>query len=638
MNLSNTKYSLQDSDTHLEQHLQPSANKRTGWLSLDIYSGTVLPDSTEEITVSFDAAGLSEGTYTKYLVITSNDPDEAEVIVTVTLEVIEPNIFVEEDSLDFGIILTDTSKVETFAIYNIGSDTLQVLDISNNNADFVIDPVSGSIAPDDSLNVQVTFSPSVFEVITDTLSISSDDADEPIVIVILMGEGIEPSPEIDVTPALINESLNPGEISTQDLFIENTGNGSLDYSISISDSTGRSLSGSPSENEKESNFRTEWLSLDIYSGTVLPDSTEDISVSFDAAGLSEGTYTKYLIITSNDPDEPEVIITVTLEVIVPNIFVEEDSLDYGAVLTDTSKVETITIYNIGTDTLQVSDISNNNADFVIDPVTGSIAPEDSLNVQVTFSPSVFEVITDTLSISSNDPEEAIVNVILTGEGVEPPPDIGVGPILLNESLNPGDTSAQDLFIENTGNGSLDFTINISDSTGRSISESLSENEEGSKFRTEWLSLDIYTGEVPPDSTENITVYFDATELNGGDHTKYLIITSNDPDEIEIIVPVNLAVGFVPDIPQNVTFEIIGNDIQISWDPVNGANSYTVYSSDNAYTGFTEDLSGTFDGTSWSAPISAEKKFYYVTASGESGYTTTTHPPEIQNLIIKKPGN
>ena len=68
-----------------------------------------------------------------------------------------------------------------------------------------------------------------------------------------------------------------------------------------------------------------------------------------------------------------------------------------------------------------------------------------------------------------------------------------------------------------------------------------------------------------------------------------------------------------DPPQNVTIEIIGTDVHLSWDAVTGATSYKVYSSDSPESGFAEDTSGTFSGNSWMAPIGYIKKFYYVTA-------------------------
>ncbi|MCD4760775.1 DUF5123 domain-containing protein, partial [bacterium] len=71
-----------------------------------------------------------------------------------------------------------------------------------------------------------------------------------------------------------------------------------------------------------------------------------------------------------------------------------------------------------------------------------------------------------------------------------------------------------------------------------------------------------------------------------------------------------------DPPQNVTIEISAGEVTLSWDAVTGANSYKVYSSDDPYSGFIEDSSGSFDGESWSAPIGDEKRYYHVIASTE----------------------
>lgn len=69
-------------------------------------------------------------------------------------------------------------------------------------------------------------------------------------------------------------------------------------------------------------------------------------------------------------------------------------------------------------------------------------------------------------------------------------------------------------------------------------------------------------------------------------------------------------------PENLTVAYDGANIVLNWDAVAGATSYQVLSSGNPDTGFTADLTGTFDGASWSAPLSSDPdhtKFYCVTA-------------------------
>ena len=73
---------------------------------------------------------------------------------------------------------------------------------------------------------------------------------------------------------------------------------------------------------------------------------------------------------------------------------------------------------------------------------------------------------------------------------------------------------------------------------------------------------------------------------------------------------------VPCAPTNVIISIVNDNIQITWDAVTGATSYKIYSSDNPYTGFTEDNTGAFNDESWTAAIPDVKKFYYVKAENQ----------------------
>jgi hypothetical protein len=57
------------------------------WLSVDMPSGSVSPGDSQDITVTCDAANLTEGTYTATLRITSNDPENSMVDVPVTFTV-----------------------------------------------------------------------------------------------------------------------------------------------------------------------------------------------------------------------------------------------------------------------------------------------------------------------------------------------------------------------------------------------------------------------------------------------------------------------------------------------------------------------------------------------------------------------
>ncbi len=100
-------------------------------------------------------------------------------------------------------------------------------------------------------------------------------------------------------------------------------------------------------------------------------------------------------------------------------------------------------------------------------------------------------------------------------------------------------------------------------------------------------------------------------IDAGDPTSPL-----DPDSTTADMGAFYFNQFIPDAPENIVISEQDGSVHISWDTVENATSYTVYSSDSPYSGFTEDETGTYDGTSWTAPISEDKKFYYVKAVSE----------------------
>jgi len=70
-----------------------------------------------------------------------------------------------------------------------------------------------------------------------------------------------------------------------------------------------------------------WLDEEPKSGTVPPGGEADITVTFDTTGLGS-TYTANIIISSNDPGEPQVIVPVTLTVttgVAPSVSIEPQS-------------------------------------------------------------------------------------------------------------------------------------------------------------------------------------------------------------------------------------------------------------------------------------------------------------------------
>ena len=109
----------------------------------------------------------------------------------------------------------------------------------------------------------------------------------------------------------------------------------------------------------------------------------------------------------------------------PDITATPASIDFGpVVVTSSSAPQTVTVSNTGTGSLTIGTIDIIGADASQfskqnDNVSGqTISPGGSATLEVVFSPTSIGTKTAALSIPSNDPDEATVNVALSGTGIQ----------------------------------------------------------------------------------------------------------------------------------------------------------------------------------------------------------------------------
>jgi hypothetical protein len=78
--------------------------KVLGWVTASPAQGAVQPGAMQPITFSFDAAGMGIGTYQANYTIYSNDPDDPQIVIPVTMNVANAsvNIVTNKDSLCLG--------------------------------------------------------------------------------------------------------------------------------------------------------------------------------------------------------------------------------------------------------------------------------------------------------------------------------------------------------------------------------------------------------------------------------------------------------------------------------------------------------------------------------------------------------
>ncbi len=252
--------------------------------------------------------------------------------------------------------------------------------------------------------------------------------------------------------------------------------------------------------------------------TIPPGGSYAVEVYFtpDAEGPHVGT----LSISSNDPEHNPATVDLAgygTPVPIPDIALSDFEHDFGEVLLGDAAIWDFTMYNVGTDDLEVYDITSDLAVFTTDFGPRLIIPPGNFaTVNVTFTPVEAIVYDGDLVISSNDPDEETVVVHLEGTGLQPP----AGDIDLSETaydfggVTIGESDDWELLISNLGDEILNVTSITSDEPA---------------FTTNFVPR----FPIPPGAYATITVTF--TPLEEIVYSGVLTIESDDPDEPEVTV-------------------------------------------------------------------------------------------------------
>jgi len=209
--------------------------------------------------------------------------------------VVAPEIEVDPITHDFGALSAGSETSDAIInIENIGNGDLNIdgIYLHGGNSNFSLTVLPADIVePSGAVELIVTYSPGTYETNTDTISILSNDEDEPEVLVKLDGSG--DAPVITVTPDYYDFgtlylgcedelSITVGNIGNSNLIISD-----LEYFASIPDDF--SLA----------DYEGDYGPLPI---TVAPGDTIDLSVDYTPLDLLDDS--AYVEISSNDPATP----------------------------------------------------------------------------------------------------------------------------------------------------------------------------------------------------------------------------------------------------------------------------------------------------------------------------------------------
>ncbi len=391
---------------------------------------TLQPGDFADFGVTFTPA--VEGPATGTLTLTSDIGASA---ITLDGTGIAPHIAVSPSPIEFGNQRLDTTGSQSVVVTNTGTDTLTVSSITTAAPYADADATPFQLAPNAQQTLTVTFTPTASGDAPGTLTLASDDANAPSLVVPTDGTGV--TGLVAISPGAVQ--FTDQRVGTSSApFIVTVTNAGTD-TLTISSAT---LAGGP-------------FTLVPMGGNVLaPGNSTQFALTFSPT--VEGPASTLLSIVSDAPSSPDQV-AVAGNGVAPHASVNPASLAFSPQRTGTtSATKAFTLSNPGTSTLTVSAVTAT-AGYVVSGITPpfTIAPGQSQPIHVAFAPTVAGA--DPGSVAITTDASSTPSVALSGTGIEPTISVSTTTLAFgNQRINTTST-AQTVTLTNTGTAALNIS-------------------------------------------------------------------------------------------------------------------------------------------------------------------------------------
>ncbi len=201
------------------------------WLSEAPSFGRINPNSSANITVTFDASNLTLGTtYNANIIMDLTHPDvTGSQLIPASLRVISgigPVISVSPTTVTFPLTIIGNNRRDSVRVRNVGSGTPNVIlsSVTTTNPRYVATATSTSIAPGDSARIRIVYTP-IVPGGTDTgrVVILSNDPANPRVDVQLTGSSVGSILLATSIDSLVKPNMQGGTMDSTRFFVRNVG-------------------------------------------------------------------------------------------------------------------------------------------------------------------------------------------------------------------------------------------------------------------------------------------------------------------------------------------------------------------------------------------------------------------------------
>jgi|GEM_PF-1410458 len=506
------------------------SNAGNGWLAVSAQSiggidaadftimrpsaSSIAPGASDSIDIRFSPGAT--GSKAAALSISSNDPNLPTTAVSLAGDCV-PSLAVlavDSSSIDFGTVFTGANAERELVLRNIGNAQLAILGQSvagPDAADFTIVRQSGpAIGASGRDSIRLRFAPLSGGSKSATLTITSNDPNNPSRSVWLKGTGTTTAPSITADPAALDfDTVAVGESETLSLVVRNTGSSMLVVNT-------QQISGTDAAH---------FSITRPCAASIAPGNWDTMRIRFLPA--SAGAKTAGLFISSNDPLLPVLNVAITGHAVpaAPAIILAPAILDFDTVLTGNSATRRLLVSNTGNAALQIIGQSISGADsarFAITRPAGAVIPPGNTDtITLVFLPTSPGAKSASLRIVSNDPAAPDTAVGLAGFCVATAPAINAIPVSLDfDTVAVGGSSTKIVIISNNGTAAL------------SISAQTITGAHSAMFAI----MRPCAASLPPGASDTIEARFSPSST--GAKTAAISVASNDPQRPDAQIPLS----------------------------------------------------------------------------------------------------
>ena len=358
----------------------------------------IQPGSTRKFYVTFTP--LVDGLQYGKIYFNHNAANAKDSIIVSGIGV-TPKFTVSPLSLDFGNVNNAITKMDTVKVTNTGNADLIITSITSSNWHFTITPLRATIARGLSQEFYITFTPLTSGLQNGYIrfNFNATNAKDSIPVT-GTGVGTPVSPTFSINPLSLDfGNVNTGTTKLDSVTITNTGTANL------------TILGNTSSNV----YYTTTPSIII----ITAGASTKFYIIFAPLkpGLQDG-YVYFYHNATNAKDSIHVSGTSVGNDLAPKFSASTSNLDFGTVFIGFSKQKSVIVTNTGGIALVISNIITSDDHYIITPIISTIARGASLEIFITFAPTVVGQVNAKILFTHNAGMDTI-NV--TGRGLSSVP-------------------------------------------------------------------------------------------------------------------------------------------------------------------------------------------------------------------------